>query len=99
MVDSSGLNSITISEHISPEATGDNIGAKRTANYYWDGSNWQRLGAGLVPTSYDYIAYTSGTTTDTYVYKTGGVSGTTTATITVTWTDSNKTTLSSVART
>jgi len=31
------------SEHIGPLDTGDNISAKRTANYVWDGSAWQRM--------------------------------------------------------
>lgn len=33
---------ITGAEHISPEHTGDNISAKRAANYVWDGANWVR---------------------------------------------------------
>lgn len=56
-------------------------------------------GSGLVPQAFDYISYTSASTTDTYVYKTGGSGGTTVATVTVTWTDSTKTVLSTVART
>jgi hypothetical protein len=43
MGDASGLNSITASEHIGPNATGDNIEAKRIGNYVWDGANWQRM--------------------------------------------------------
>ena len=54
---------------------------------------------GLVPKVYDYISYTSGSTTDTYTYKTGGSGGSTVATVTVTWTDSTKTVLSTVIRT
>lgn len=37
-----GSESINQAEHISPEKTGDNIDAKRTANYVWDGSEWVR---------------------------------------------------------
>lgn len=33
---------ITGAEHISPEHTGDNISAKRVANYIWNGSTWER---------------------------------------------------------
>jgi len=33
---------ITGAEHISPEHTGDNISAKRVANYIWNGSAWER---------------------------------------------------------
>lgn len=52
----------------------------------------------LVPRKYDYIAYTStNATTDTYVYKTGGSGGTTVATVTIVWTDSNKTQVSTTA--
>ena len=53
---------------------------------------------GLIPKIYDYIAYTSASTTDTYVYKSGGSGGTTKATLVVTWTDSTKSILASVAR-
>lgn len=48
--------------------------------------------------TYDYVAvaYPS-STTETYTYKSGGASGTTLATITVTYTDSTKENVSSVA--
>lgn len=50
--------------------------------------------------SYDTITYTATSgTVDTYIYKTGGASGTTTATVTVTYTDSGHGTLVSVVRT
>lgn len=54
---------------------------------------------GLVPKVYDFISYASTTLTDIYTYKSGGVLGTTVATLTVTWTTSAKTVLSTVART
>lgn len=55
---------------------------------------------GLVPFAFDYIgANYSGSDYDVYTYKTGGVSGTTVATITVTWTDATKSVLVSVIRT
>lgn len=38
-----GLESINSSEHIGPRQTGDNINAKRVAQYVWDGSSWQRM--------------------------------------------------------
>lgn len=54
----------------------------------------------LVPFAFDYIAADySGLTEDIYTYKTGGVLGATVATVTVTWTTSAKTVLSTVART
>lgn len=52
--------------------------------------------AGLLPSAYDYITYTSASTTDTYVFKTGGSGGTTVKTITITFTDTTKKTLSTV---
>lgn len=49
--------------------------------------------------SYDYIAATYPTsTTELYTYKTGGVSGTTVATLTLTFTDATKAVLSSVEK-
>lgn len=51
---------------------------------------------------YDYIAVntTSSTTADVYVFKSGGVSGTTVATLTLTYSDANtKNVLISVAKT
>lgn len=57
-----GSESINQAEHISPEKTGDNIDAKRTANYVWNGSSWQRM---VQPG--ESVAYESrnDTTTDT----------------------------------
>ncbi len=34
---------VTKAEHIGPDDTGDNIEAKRVANYTFDGTNWQRV--------------------------------------------------------
>lgn len=49
--------------------------------------------------SYDYIAATYPTaTTEVYTYKTGGVSGTTVAVLTLTFTDATKNVLSSVEK-
>lgn len=39
---SQGSESITQAEHLSPLKTGDNIQAKRVANYVWNGSEWER---------------------------------------------------------
>lgn len=95
-----GLESITQAEHISPEKTGDNIEAKKVALYAWNGSQWERSGSGLTPSTYDYVEYTNTSdTVDTYVYKVGGSSGTTVATVTIVYTDSTKATISSVTRT
>lgn len=100
MVNAKGMPSLYEAEHIGPDETGDNINAKRVVPYYWDGTNWQRQGGGLVPKSYDSIVYTNTSgTVDTYTYYTGGTGGTLVATVTVTWTDSTKTVLTSVVRT
>jgi hypothetical protein len=53
----------------------------------------------LVPGTYDYIAPTFATLTDTWVFKTGGSGGTTVSTITITYTDSGKGTISSIVKT
>ena len=37
--------SVTGAEHIGPQQTGDNIEAKRVANYVWNGSSWERNSA------------------------------------------------------
>lgn len=97
-----GSESITRSEHIGPTFSGDNIDAKKVVNYDWDSttSSWVRRAAGLVPGSYDYISYANtSSTVDTYVFKTGGSGGTTVATVTITYTDSTKNQISTVART
>jgi len=95
-----GITEIENQEHISFNKTGDNISAKRVVPYYWDGTNWQRQGAELIPGSYDALTYTAtSATVDTFKYFTGGVSGTLVATLTVTYTDSTHATLVSVART
>lgn len=59
----------------------------------------ERLSGSLVPAKYDYIAYTDGGASETFVYKTGGSGGTTQKTIVVTYTDASKAVLVSVAAT
>ncbi len=55
---------------------------------------------GFVPASFDYMSYTNtSSTVDTYTYKLGGSGGTTVRTVTVTWTNSTKSILSSIAST
>jgi len=53
------------------------------------------LGIGI----YDYVSLTQAALTDTYTFKTGGVGGTTIATVVLTFTDSGKGTLSTVVKT
>lgn len=55
--------------------------------------------AGAYPYTHDYIAVTYPTdTTEVYTYKDGGVSGTTVATVTITYTDATKCNITSVER-
>lgn len=49
--------------------------------------------------AWDYMTLTQASLTDTYVFKTGGSGGTTVATVTITYTDSSKNTISTVAKT
>lgn len=86
-------------EHIAPNKTGDNIAAKRVVNYDWDGANWQRTPLSYVPYAYDYVAITYNATTDIYAFYQGGNGGTLATTVTLTYQDSTKQQLNSVART
>lgn len=78
---------INHSEHIAPEITGDNIAAKKVANYNWDGTNWQRAGLMLVPgKDFDYLGIVNDSATqDTLTFKLGGSGGTTVRTMTITY--------------
>ena len=74
-----------------------------TPVYLWADPTTKRLlvnsGGTLVPEDYDYIAAGYPTdTTETYTYKSGGSSGTTIATVTVTYMDDTKAEVSSVER-
>lgn len=90
--------SLTNAEHIGPNDTGDNIEAKRVASYVWDGSNWQRAAQGLVSGSYDYISMSPSSARPTsVVYKSGGASGTTVATLTIAY-DGSTSNITSVTR-
>lgn len=55
--------------------------------------------SGLVIESYDYLAPTFNSTSDVWVYKSGGSSGDIIATVTINYTDATKATISSVERT
>jgi len=55
--------------------------------------------SGLSIPAFDYTAQTQDTLTDTWTFKTGGASGTTVATVTITYTDAGKDVISTVART
>jgi len=47
---------------------------------------------------HDHLALTEAATTDTWVYKTGGAAGTTVATVLITYTDSGKGTITTIAK-
>lgn len=53
----------------------------------------------LIPSAWNYCALTQDTTTDTWVFKSGGASGTLVSTIVITYTSSAKTTISNVLQT
>jgi hypothetical protein len=53
----------------------------------------------LIQDKYDYVAVTyPTTTTEVFTFKLGGVSGTTVSTVTITYTDANKSYISSVVK-
>ena len=53
---------------------------------------------GLNIGSYDYFSLAQDTLTDTYTFKVGGASGTTVATVLITYTSADKSTISSVLK-
>lgn len=91
---------ITGAEHISPEHTGDNISAKRVANYIWNGTSWERMaqpGGLTAGIDYDYLdVQQTDSDTETYVFKTGGSGGTTVRTIVVNYTSDAKSDIDTV---
>jgi hypothetical protein len=54
---------------------------------------------GFSISAYDYVSQTQGSTTDVWTFKTGGSGGTTVATITITYTGTDKLVISNVAKT
>jgi len=58
-----------------------------------------RLSGSFVPAAYDYMTYTSGATSDTYVFKLGGAGGTTVKTLVINYVDSTKAVITTVAAT
>lgn len=91
---------ITGAEHISPEATGDNISAKRVANYVWNDGNsaWERMSRALsAGQDFDYVEVTNpDDVTEVYTFKMGGSGGTTVQTITVVYVDNTKADIANV---
>lgn len=86
--------SITNAEHIGPQDTGDNIEAKRVANYGFDGAEWGRMTpvSSLLTKPFDTIQITSYNANNdplVVVYRLGGASGTIQHTLTITYDGSN----------
>jgi len=87
-------------EHIAPDFTGDNIAAKRVAQYAADENfNWQRIPLPFVDKAYDYIGLSNPDANGNYqtiVFNNGGSGGSTQRTLTLTFDgDSN---ITSIAR-
>lgn len=72
------------------------------ASYYWDITSLSWLKAnegGLAVPTYDATALAQNATQDIWTFFTGGLGGTLVATITITYTDATKATISTVVRT
>lgn len=88
------------SKQIDQREHNEDASAKRVVSYYQDGSgNWVQVGVSLVPNvDYDYIdVQQTSSTVDTFVFKTGGSGGTTVQTVVLTYTDSTKNDIDSIA--
>jgi hypothetical protein len=96
-----GITEIENQEHISPQKTGDNIAAKRVANYgFGPDSQWSRTPLPLVDIAYDYVGLSNPDANNNYqtiVFKQGGSSGSTVRTLAFTFDGSNNVT--SITRT
>lgn len=78
------------------------VGAKRVVLYNYDSGTdtLNPYATGLINFKYDYVAVTyPDDTTDVFTFKTGGVSGTTQGTVTITYVDNTKALMSSAALT
>ena len=83
---------VTQSEHIDPTITGDNIPAKRVANYNWDGTNWYRGIGGLFTKPYNELDWSNPDAGGNYQTIISKLSGTTQQTLTLTYDASNNVT-------
>lgn len=81
--------------------TGTDVsGDKRALDVYSLGGEILITSGLLDGAAYDYVGVTlPNSVAEAYAFKTGGSGGTTVATVTVVYTDANKTTLSSITRT
>lgn len=87
------------------EVSIDTVGIKDTNNNAINPSTLEKqneiiqaINGGFYMPQFDYCSQVVDTTTDTWTYKAGGVSGTVVATVVITYTDSNKNVILSVAR-
>lgn len=61
---------ITRAEHIGPNDTGDNIEAKRVAEYVWNGTDWERSTGGKASTQvYADFRFDPNDSAPTYIGK------------------------------
>jgi hypothetical protein len=98
-------SSVEQDEHL----TISGVGVKRVLVAGYDGTNIHdlatdtngvlKIGSGFNIPVYDYVTLTQDTLTDVWTFKVGGISGSTVATITITYATSAKVTISTVART
>lgn len=84
--------SITAAEHIGPNDTGDNIEAKRVANYGFDGANWQRTPTPLINVAYDQVSFSNPDGSGNYQTGTVKRSGITVGTLTLAYDGNNNVT-------
>lgn len=83
---------VTQSEHIDPSITGDNIPAKRVANYKWDGQAWNRSIGGLFTLPYDQLAWSNPDAGGNYQTIISKLNGTTQQTLTLSYDGANNVT-------
>jgi hypothetical protein len=76
-------------EHVAPTKTGDNIAAKKVANYgFGADANWARVPLPLIDEAWDYVGFTNADGAgnyQTWTFKNGGSGGTTVRTLAVTY--------------
>lgn len=77
------------SEHIGDDTTGDNIQAKRTANYNWDGTNWNRSLSRLFTIAYDELDWSNPDANGNYQTITSKLATVTKQSLTLTYDASN----------
>lgn len=93
MADLAGVPEITRAEHLGPSSTGDNVDAKKVANYAFgaDG-NWGRVPLNLADKPYDYIGLTNPDVNDNYQtikFYQGGSGGSVVRTLALTFDSSS----------